>query len=179
MARERTDLDLDFVPTAAPGAGLLKLGLMRRVGDREAAGEVATMPAGELAGVQHHAGELLLGDAQLDAAPGERRSIELAAPGLAGEPTDPRSGRLQRRNGPPVVSVETRSRSSADYAAAVASHARPGETTRSRRCAACSPKGDWETGGTATVPGRTFQGRSRDHEPRRSALEEHQTGKWR
>ena len=72
IARQRPDLDLDLVALAAPGALALELGLMRRVGDRQAAGEAAAVPAGELAGVQDDRGHLALGDAHLDAAPGER-----------------------------------------------------------------------------------------------------------
>ena len=45
---------------------------MRRVGDRQAAGERAAVPAGELAGVQDDRGDLALGDANLDATARER-----------------------------------------------------------------------------------------------------------
>ena len=58
IAGQRPDLDLDLVPLAAPLALALKLGLMRRVGDRQAAGEHAAVPARELAGVQHDRGDL-------------------------------------------------------------------------------------------------------------------------
>src|SRR4051794_8424253 len=57
---------------APPGTLALQLALMRRVGERQATGEAAPVTTGDLAGVQDDRSQLALGDANLDAAAGER-----------------------------------------------------------------------------------------------------------
>ena len=66
------DLHLDLMALATPGALALEHGLMRGVGQRQAAREHPAVPARQLAGVQHRGGDVLLGDAHLDPATGER-----------------------------------------------------------------------------------------------------------
>jgi hypothetical protein len=73
IARQGSDLDLDLVTLSACLALALKPGLMRRISDRQPAGEHPPMPTGELAGVQNNRGDLGLGDANLNAAPSELR----------------------------------------------------------------------------------------------------------
>jgi len=59
------------MPLTAASALALELGLVRRVGERQPAGEHAPVPARKLTRVERSRGDVLLGDADLDAAADE------------------------------------------------------------------------------------------------------------
>jgi hypothetical protein len=60
IARQRSDCDRDLVLASLPEP--VELGLMRRIGQRQLAGERAPMLAGQLAGTEHRRGHVLPGD---------------------------------------------------------------------------------------------------------------------
>jgi hypothetical protein len=60
VSGRRADLDVDLVALRATGSLVVKLDLMRRIGEREMPGERAAVPAREFARVKHRRGHVRL-----------------------------------------------------------------------------------------------------------------------